>query len=220
MSIKRISDLPEGSGNLTNDDIFVFMDDPAGSGVTKKISLSAISGAIGGGGGGGGSSDPKVIYYSGVFPSTIHNLDHQDADMIVFDLKDNTNIPNSSGYLSLTGMKAGKDGQRVILTNITDYTVSSSSDLTAKKIYIFNSVLGSGSLSDNRFDFRSFIADNRANNIGVHKGMILSTVAGSDTVECVYHSVFSKWIIYQYPTEVSAAILRINSPGSVGGGGV
>jgi hypothetical protein len=52
MSIKRLKDLPDGSGSLTNDDIFLFMDDPSGSGITKKISLSDISGAIGGGGGG------------------------------------------------------------------------------------------------------------------------------------------------------------------------
>lgn len=49
MAIIRINELPEGSGNLTNDDIFVFMDDPAGSGITKKISLSEIASAVGGG---------------------------------------------------------------------------------------------------------------------------------------------------------------------------
>jgi len=52
MPVYRINEFPEGSGNLTNDDVFLFMDDPAGSGVTKKISLSQISVAIGGGGGG------------------------------------------------------------------------------------------------------------------------------------------------------------------------
>lgn len=52
MSIRRIKDLPEGSGSLTTDDIFLFMDDPTGSAVTKKISLSEISSVIGGGGGG------------------------------------------------------------------------------------------------------------------------------------------------------------------------
>jgi hypothetical protein len=48
MPVYRINEFPEGSGNLTNDDVFLFMDDPAGSGVTKKISLSQISVAIGG----------------------------------------------------------------------------------------------------------------------------------------------------------------------------
>jgi len=51
MSIKRINQLPDGSGNLSNDDLFIFMDNPSASGVTKKISLSQLSNAIGGGGG-------------------------------------------------------------------------------------------------------------------------------------------------------------------------
>lgn len=55
VNIIRINELPEGSGNLSNDDLFVFMDDPSGSGVTKKISLSQISAAIGGGNGEGGN---------------------------------------------------------------------------------------------------------------------------------------------------------------------
>lgn len=50
MSIKKINQFPDGNGNLTNDDLFIFMDDPSGSGVTKKISLNQISSAIGGGG--------------------------------------------------------------------------------------------------------------------------------------------------------------------------
>lgn len=51
-NIVRLNELPEGSGSLTNDDILLFMDDPSGSGISKKISLSEISNAIGGGGGG------------------------------------------------------------------------------------------------------------------------------------------------------------------------
>lgn len=43
MSIKRIKDFPEGSGSLTSDDIFIFMDDPAVSGITKKIDLNQIT---------------------------------------------------------------------------------------------------------------------------------------------------------------------------------
>lgn len=45
MSIKRINELPEGSGSLSNDDIFLFMDNPSGTAVTKKISLSEIASA-------------------------------------------------------------------------------------------------------------------------------------------------------------------------------
>ena len=48
MSIKRINEFPEGSGNLTSDDVFLFMDDPSNSGITKKISLSQIGNVIGG----------------------------------------------------------------------------------------------------------------------------------------------------------------------------
>jgi len=50
MPIQRIDEFPEGSGSLSNDDVFLFMDDPSGSGITKKISLSQISNSIGGGG--------------------------------------------------------------------------------------------------------------------------------------------------------------------------
>jgi hypothetical protein len=39
-NIKRLKDFPEGSGSLTADDVFIFMDNPSGVGVTKKISLS------------------------------------------------------------------------------------------------------------------------------------------------------------------------------------
>lgn len=52
MPIKRINEFPEGSGTLTNDDVFLFMDDPSNSGTTKKISLSQLAATIGGGGGG------------------------------------------------------------------------------------------------------------------------------------------------------------------------
>jgi hypothetical protein len=40
MPIKKINEFPSGSGSLTNDDVFLFMDDPSGSGITKKISLT------------------------------------------------------------------------------------------------------------------------------------------------------------------------------------
>lgn len=50
MPVYRINQFPEGSGSLSNDDVFLFMDDPSGSGVTKKISLSQINSVIGGGG--------------------------------------------------------------------------------------------------------------------------------------------------------------------------
>jgi hypothetical protein len=48
MSIKRIKDFPEGSGSLTSDDVFVFMDNPSNGGVTKKVSLNTIANAVNG----------------------------------------------------------------------------------------------------------------------------------------------------------------------------
>lgn len=60
MGIIRVNELPEGSGSLSNDDIFIFMDDPSGGGTTKKISLSQISSAIGGGGGSGNPFDQNL----------------------------------------------------------------------------------------------------------------------------------------------------------------
>lgn len=49
MAIIRINELPEGSGNLTSDDLFVFMDNPLSSGVTKKVSLTELANVIGSG---------------------------------------------------------------------------------------------------------------------------------------------------------------------------
>ena len=46
MSIKRINEFPEGSGNLTSDDVFLFMDNPSDTKITKKITLSQISSTI------------------------------------------------------------------------------------------------------------------------------------------------------------------------------
>lgn len=43
---KKIKDLPDGSGSLTADDVFLFMDNPSGGGVTKKISLSQVADSI------------------------------------------------------------------------------------------------------------------------------------------------------------------------------
>ena len=45
MSIKRINEFPVASG-LTSDDIFLIMDDPAGSALTKKVSLSVLQSGL------------------------------------------------------------------------------------------------------------------------------------------------------------------------------
>jgi hypothetical protein len=41
MSIQRINDFPIAS-ELTSDDIFLIMDDPSGSALTKKVSVSVL----------------------------------------------------------------------------------------------------------------------------------------------------------------------------------
>jgi hypothetical protein len=41
MSIKRINEFPVASG-LTGDDILLIMDDPSGSAITKKVSVSVL----------------------------------------------------------------------------------------------------------------------------------------------------------------------------------
>lgn len=56
MSIKRINEFTDGGDNISNDDLFLFMDDPSSGGITKKISFSDLSNAIGG----GGSVDPTA----------------------------------------------------------------------------------------------------------------------------------------------------------------
>lgn len=48
MSIKRIKDFQDGNTSLTEDDIFLFMDNPSGDGITKKVSLSTIASLLGG----------------------------------------------------------------------------------------------------------------------------------------------------------------------------
>ena len=41
MSIQRINEFPAASG-LTSDDIFLIMDDPSGSALTKKVPVSVL----------------------------------------------------------------------------------------------------------------------------------------------------------------------------------
>lgn len=94
MPIKRIDEFPDGSGSLTTDDIFLFMDDPTGSGVTKKISLSQISGAIGGGGGGGG--DVLTVVQLGSVSGTI-NTDASLGDIFDLTLTNSGTLSTPSG---------------------------------------------------------------------------------------------------------------------------
>lgn len=91
MSIKRINEFPDGSGLLTPDDVFLFMDDPSGSGVTKKISLNELSSAIGGGGGGG---NPSVIQLGSV--SGTINTDASAGDIFDINLMSSGTLANPS----------------------------------------------------------------------------------------------------------------------------
>ena len=45
MSIKRINEFPAAS-RLTSDDIFLIMDDPSGSALTKKVSVSVLQSGL------------------------------------------------------------------------------------------------------------------------------------------------------------------------------
>jgi hypothetical protein len=103
MGIKKINELPEGSGSLSNDDIFLFMDNPSGSGITKKISLSQIASAIGGGGGGSGGISTSITTID------LHNSGVQNAEVFQF---------NNNGYQSVvTGPTppSGDTAQRIIV---------------------------------------------------------------------------------------------------------
>lgn len=86
MPVHRINEFPEGSGSLTGDDLFLFMDDPSGSGITKKISLNQISSAIGSGGVDlGNYFNTSIVAGSGL--------------QFSYNSENNTLTINASGYL-------------------------------------------------------------------------------------------------------------------------
>ena len=87
MSIKRINEFPEGSDSLSNDDVFLFMDNPSGSGITKKISLSQIVSAI------GSSTSPILPYNNGY---TYHTNDVVIYNNDIWLCYDGANL--SGGY--------------------------------------------------------------------------------------------------------------------------
>ena len=100
MGIVRLNELPEGSGSLTSDDIFIFMDDPSGGGTTKKISLTEIGNAIGGGGSGINFQITTV---------DLHNGGVQTAQVLKFD--------DDSYQSVITGPipASGNNAQRIIV---------------------------------------------------------------------------------------------------------
>jgi hypothetical protein len=111
MTIKRINEFPDNSGSLTSDDIFLFMDDPSGEGITKKISLSDLSDAIGGGGGSGSPTSITNI--------DLHNGGVQSAEVFQFDNKSYQSVitgptpdsGNSSQRIIVQGQRAQGNGE-------------------------------------------------------------------------------------------------------------
>jgi hypothetical protein len=101
MSIKRINEFPSASGvTLTADDVFLFMDDPEGSAITKKVSLSALSSVLGGGGGG---SPTIAVVELGSVSGTINTPANSGQ---IFDI-------TLSGSGLLANPTGGTDGQTV-----------------------------------------------------------------------------------------------------------
>lgn len=101
MSIKRFNEFPDNSGSLSSDDIFLFMDNPSGNKITKKVSLSELSSIIGGGGGGGTSFQIITV--------DLHNGGVQNAQVLQFD--------NTSYQSVITGPTpaSGNNSQRIII---------------------------------------------------------------------------------------------------------
>lgn len=89
-NIKRFHEFPANSGSLSNDDIFLFMDNPGSSGITKKISLSEMVEAMGGGG-----SGPLTVIQLGNVSGTI-NTDASLGDIFDLNLMSSGTLANPS----------------------------------------------------------------------------------------------------------------------------
>ena len=123
INIKRLKDFPEGSGSLTADDVFIFTDNPSGVGVTKKISLSQLSNAIG-----GGISD----IVEDISPELGGSLDARN-----FSISGVSTLIGASGnFTSLrqNGVVVSVSGHSHLSSNITDFNSSVSGLLPVKNI--------------------------------------------------------------------------------------
>jgi hypothetical protein len=98
MSVKRINQFPEGSGSLSSDDVFLFMDDPSGNKATKKISLSQLSEAIGVIAVSGASADTGDITFNG---STISTANTNQGIIL---------NPNGSGEVNINDFVFNSNG--------------------------------------------------------------------------------------------------------------
>jgi hypothetical protein len=144
MSIKRINQFPEGSGSLTSDDVFLFMDDPSNGGTTKKISLNQIGNAIG-----GNASILKSTYSSGNEGGEIQLAKPVNSSLsgtVIIDLYQNklrifeSDGNSRGGYFDLTTM--GNNAS----TNL--FGIPSNTGLVPNSVSITNMV----SISQSNYD--------------------------------------------------------------------
>ena len=112
MTIKRIKDFPEGSGSLSSDDIFIFMDNPSGVGITKKISLSEISDFIG-----------TANSSTSISSIDLHNGGVRDAEVFQFSNKDYQSV--ITGPIPASGTNA----QRIIVQGQRAYGNAEGGDI-------------------------------------------------------------------------------------------
>jgi hypothetical protein len=112
-NIKRLKDFPEGSGSLTADDVFIFMDNPSGVGVTKKISLSQLSNAID-----GGISD----IVEDISPELGGSLDARNFS--ISGVSTLTGVSGNFTSLRQNGVVVSVSGHSHLSSNITDFNSS------------------------------------------------------------------------------------------------
>jgi hypothetical protein len=118
MIIKRFKEFPEGSGSLSADDIFLFMDNPDNTGVTKKISLAELTDAIGIVAVSGASADTEDITFSGSTISTANTdqsmtITTNGSGNIYIDVEDNIWQFTNEGNLNLPEGKVLNFGQNI-----------------------------------------------------------------------------------------------------------
>jgi hypothetical protein len=132
MSIKKINQLPDGSGNLSNDDLFIFMDNPSGSGVTKKISLSQLISALGGG------SETTIVNVSGLqsaldgkqpsgnYAASSHT--HTSSNITDFNSSVSGLLPSGLVRSNTSGIIGASGINNVVQINQADYNALVSKD--------------------------------------------------------------------------------------------
>lgn len=119
----KINQLPEGSGNLSLDDLFVFMDNPSSSGVTKKITLNQIANIIGSGGSGLSMDEIKDNLGSSFFSagSGIALNYNNTTNVLTID-----NTQTSQPPTTIYPIRAYVFGGLIVLNNISDDSFNSS----------------------------------------------------------------------------------------------